>query len=820
MRQSGDKPIDRYMENQEKYSPVIENEAIDFHRFLSLFLSNWYWFAAAMFIAVTIAYGINRYAEEIYTVQSSILIKDDQAGGGFAEIDKIIPGGDIFRSSKNLENEIGILRSFSLNTRVMQELKEFHVVYTGVGRRGIVESRLYKSCPFIVMYDTLQGQPMGLRVWIRIISSEKFLMSIEEKDYEQEHLFGEEVQVYGFRFTLVPRDTSIAVYNPGESNKFYFYFISPYVLANQYRSKLSVQPIKEDATLVTLAVSGPAPVQEAEYLNKLMELYNLQGLEYKNETARKTIEFIDEQLGLISDSLYNAENSMENFRLENRFVDLTVEGTMALQRLEKYENEKAELGLQMQYYQYLLRYVETQNESGSIVSPGVLGSNVDPVLVRLVDDLGQLQLQRKQVEFTVKDDVPAVRLMDERINQIRASIKDNVVNSIAQLRISISNVEERVNGVNRQMGKLPGTERRLIQIQRTFDLNNTVYTFLLEKRAEAAIARASEVSDNRTIDTAVPFNAIKIKPRTRKNYMLAFILGLVAPAVAIVIIDLMNNKVIDRKDIERVTGIPIVGYISHSSYNTELPVVAKPGSTLAESFRSIRTSLRYFISEDAPSVIAISSTVSGEGKTFVATNLASIISMLGKKTLLIGLDLRKPRIHKILGLENTSGMSTYLSGVSSFDEVVKKTEIENLWYAPSGPVPPNPAELIERRAMSTFLEEAKTKFDFIILDTPPIAIVTDALLLSVHADIMLFVVRQRYSSRSTLTLIEDIRRNSDMKGMGIIVNDISMSGYYGYGLRYGYTMGYSYGYSYGYNYYGQAYYGRRKESSGEYYTDD
>jgi tyrosine-protein kinase Etk/Wzc len=808
------------MDTREYLNVNSEDESIDFHRYISLFISNWYWFAGALFIAITIAYGINRYAEEIFTVQSSILIKDEQYGGGFAEMDKIIPGGDIFRSTQNLDNEIGILRSFNLNYRVMNSLPDFHVVYVGVGRRGIAESRLYKTCPFIVKYDSLEAKPIGLRLWVKVISPTRYLISTEDRDYSQQHSFGETIETHGIKFSLVSRNAGRPLFEQGGSNKYYFYFISPAILANQYRSKLSVTPIKENATLVTLSVSGPAPQQEADYLNKLMEVYNEQGLEYKNETARKTIDFIDEQLALISDSLTIAENDMENFRLSNNLVDLTTEGSMALQNYDRCANEKAELNLQLQYYQYLLTYVDTQNESGSIVSPSVLGKNIDPVLIASVEELSDLQQKRKQVGFAVKEEVPAVKLIDDRISQVRASIKDNVTNSINQIKISINDVNERIADVQRQMGRLPGTERRLIEIQRTFDLNNTVYTFLLEKRAEAGIAKASRVSDNRTIDTANSFNAGRIKPRTQRNYMLAFILGLLLPAVAIVLIDLLNNKIIDKKDIEKITKTPILGYISHSNYSTEIPVVEKPGSTLSESFRSIRTSLRYFITEEKPRVIGISSTISGEGKTFVAVNLAAIISMLGKKTLLVGLDLRKPRIHRILGLENKVGMSTYLSNNSSFEEIIQPTQIENLWYTASGPIPPNPAELIERSAMGDFLKEAKKRFDYIILDTPPVAIVTDALLLSSHADIMLFVVRQRYSSRNTLHLIDEIHRNREMNNSGIIVNDISMSGYYGYGLRYGYTMGYAYGYNYGYKYYGQGYYGRKTEQAGEYYTDD
>lgn len=809
------------MENGEQNYYIQETEGIDFRRYFSLFISNWFWFAIAMFLTLAIAYGVNRWGEELYTVQSTMLISDEEYGGGFAEMDKVIPGGDIFRPRQNLKNEIGILKSFGLNHTAMYNLPDFHVVYTAIGRRGIAESRMYQNSPFVVQLDTatVRFQP-GMGVGIKVLSPDKYLLTIDNNDYEAEHAFGERFSRFGFDFTIVPRNAEVSPYDPGGSNRYYFYIATPAALANRYRSRLSVEPIDEEATLVTLTISGQVPEQEADYLNTLMEEYKKLGLDWKNEAAEKTIEFIDNQIGFISDSLRNAEDDMENFRLSNRFVDITTEGNLVLQRLEKYEMERNTLNLQMQYYEYLKDYLVSRNESGLIVSPSVMGVT-DPLLIRLVEELSNLQLQQKQVGFVVKDDLPAAGLITGNVERARSSLQENVSNSVNQLKISLDDVESRINDVEKQLNRLPGTERRLIQIQRDFDLNNTVYNFLLEKKAEAGIARASRVSDSRVIDRAEAYNAVRVKPRLRQNYMLALILGLILPAIAIIIIDLLNNKVIDKKDVERATKAPVLGFISHNSYGSELPVVEKPGSTLAESFRSIRTSLKYFIPEDQPAVVAITSTISGEGKTFVAVNLAAIISMLGRKTLLIGLDLRKPRIHRILGLHNNDGMSTFLSGNSKFDDIIQKTSIENLWFVSAGPIPPNPAELIERKNMVDFLEKAKKEFDYIIIDTPPAAVVTDALLLAGRADITLFVVRQRYTTKSTLSLIDEIYRNREIRNPGVIVNDISMSGYYGYGLRYGYTMGYAYGYNYGYKYYGHTPYGKgARNNAGSYYTED
>ena len=803
--------------NSGNYNFIEENN-IDFKRYLSLFISNWYWFAIALFVAMGIAYAKNRYSEKIYTVSSTLLIKDDQFGGGASDFVNIFPGTNAFRNEQNLKNEIGILRSFSLNYRVMKSLHDFHVVYTGVGRRGIVESRVYNNAPFRIVYDTLENQRIDLPVIIKLLPSDSLEIEIDGENKLNKILaFGERFNERGFDFTIL-KLRSIS-FNPDASNKYYFYFVSPALLANQYRNKLSVSPIEEDATLVNLSVSGPEPAQEADYLNKLMEVYLLQGLEVKNETAEKTIEFIDGQIGSISDSLRNVESSLENFRLSNRLIDLSKEGNSIQNRLESFENERGTLMLQRQYYEYLREYVNSKNETGDILSPGVMGVN-NGSLENLVAEFAALQQQKRKLKMNITEDLPAVMVFDDGIKNVKALIAENINSSLKSIDNAIEDSNKKISLVEVELNKLPGTERRLINIQRKFDLNNTVYNYLLEKKAEAGIAKASNVSDNRIIDFAEPFNSLMISPKSRQNYVMALILGLLIPVVLILLIDYLNNKIIDKKDIEKETKAPIIGFISHNTLQSEIPVNLRPSSTLAESFRSIRTNLKYFIKEVQNPVISVSSTISSEGKTFISANLAAIIASNNKKVLLVGLDLRKPRIHKILGINNDVGISDFLISLEKFENIVFQTEVENLWYAPSGPVPPNPAELIDSSKMKEFITKAKGMFDIIIIDTPPVALVTDALLLSPLTDFYLFIVRQRYTSKNTLGLIEELYQNDNIKSLGIIINDISLTGYYGYGLRYGYSVGY--GYSYGYNYYNHGNYGKYGYSSktSGYYTDD
>lgn len=795
----------------------ITDDTVNIKRYLSLFISNWYWFAVTLFISLSIAYGVNRYSEQVYTVSSTLLIKDDQMGGGISGTDAFIPGGEFFKSRQNLKNEMGILKSFTLNKRVIDSLPEFHIIYVAIGRRNIVENRQYENTPFIVIPETGNSQPPG-KLFIKISSENVYEIQTSENSEKKDMKFGDLFDENGFSFRILKRNPDSFGYNKDLSNKYYFWFANLVELANQYRSNLSITPIEEDASLVYLSLSGPVSKQEADYLNMLMELYIKQGLEFKNETAEKTIEFINGQLGIISDSLTTAEKNLEYFRFQNKLVDISREGVLIQTKLEKYESEKTDLALQRKYFDYLQSYLVSKNETGDIVSPTILGVT-DPQVIRLVQELAVLQREKKQLSLNLTNNSTPLALIEEGIERKKMSLNENVNGAIENLNSSLDDVNNRISLVELDISKIPGTERQMINIQRKFDVNNSVYTYLLEKRAEAGIGKASNVSDNKIIDKANSFNSSIVKPKTQRNYLLAFMLGFLIPVFGIYIVDYLNNKIIDKSDIERGTDAPIIGYISHNEFKSEMPVKEKPGSTLAESFRSVRTSLKFFIKDNKTPVIAVSSTISAEGKTFISINLAIITASLGKRVLLIGLDLRKPRIHKVLGSENSKGLSLYLSGDLEYKDCIQQTEVTNLFYAPSGPIPPNPAELIETEMMKEFIEKAKKEFDYIIIDTPPVAIVTDALLIAPLVDMYLLVVRQGYTSKNTLELVEDFYKNGSLKNLGIILNDISLTGYYGYGLRYGYSMGS--GYSYGYNYYGQYVYARYgySEKGRDYYKD-
>lgn len=785
--------------NSSLKSDLLEQDNFDIRRYISLFLSNWYWFAISLLLALTIAYSINRYSEKLFTVSAILMINDNQYGSNRI-ISSVIPGGDVFTSSQNMTNEISILKSFSLNKRVIEALPEFRIFYYGVGRRNIVEKRLYKNAPFIILTDSIDNQPRYAKIKVKIISPESCLIEIDGYENSEKQVnFGESYYAYGFNFMIDIRDQSSFNYDLDASNKFYFYFTGSDELANIYRENLSATPIEKDATIVYLSKTGLVPQQEADYLNMLMEVYRNRSLEAKNQTAENTISFIDKQLSIVSDSLKRAELRLQELRQEDKLFDVAKDGSFLQARLEKLDNEIISLDLQKFYFNYLKEYLESRNESGNIISPNLFGIN-EPTLIRLVQELSSEQKEKNELLINLSADLTPVTYASKNIQNLQSALSENVKSSLKSIETIIADTRKRIALVDADIANLPKSESRRINIQREYDINNTVYTYLLEKRAETGIAKSSNVPDSKIIDSANILNAAQIKPTKSKNNLKALALGLIIPGVIIFFLYILNNKIIDNQDITTKTDVPVIGYISHNDKNVEIPVVSFPRSELSESFRAIRTSLKYFSKESSKPVIAITSTIGSEGKTFISVNLAAIIASLGKKVLLVGLDLRRPRVHKPIEIDNSTGLSTYLIGNCEYEDIIKETSVENLWFAPSGPVPPNPAELIEDERLDVFFRKAKEFYDYIIIDTPPVAVVSDALLITRFTDINLFIVRQRYSSKNTIELVQELSRENKLKHMAIIINDISLKGYYGYGINYGYYRGY--GYSYGKNYYG------------------
>ncbi len=780
-----------------------EEEGIDLKKYLFRILYNWWWFALSLFVALTTAYLVNRYSTKIYQASCSVIAGNINPSGGDVEslVDDLTKSRN--RRAKTLiENEITILKSYKMARMALEQL-EFGITYTKVGRRGIAELQMYQSSPFILVPDSFGYNQRFFPVIITILSSSRYRVTLD-KPYKmtRELNFGEHFNIPVFNFKILPRTAESIKNLPYYPQKFYVVMNDINGLANSYRAMLSISRNDEKGSILSLSLTGTNREQICDYLNKLSKVYITSNLDEKNAASSSAIRFIDEQLGEITRSLHVTGSRLQNFRSENRIINLSTEGNTLYKQMESLNTEKADHDIMNSYYAYIKGYIEAKKDTIEIMAPSLLGIQ-DELLNRLVADANKLITEKRNLKYNMNAGNPMLDNVNTRLENVRQDILENIENIIASNEISSKSLNDRIAGYEQEIKKLPFTERQLISIQRDYNLNDKIYTFLLKKRAEASITKASNISDNRLLDKALPDNAAMIRPKISANYLLALVTGGLLPLLVLILIEYFNTKIIDRKDIERLTSVPILGSVGHQGKTQDLPVFENPKSSLAESFRSLRANLQYFLKEENKKVISVSSAISGEGKTFCAANLAAILAMAGRKTLLVSLDLRKPKIHRLFKLNNTEGLSSYLAGISPLEKTIQPSNVQHLFVAVSGPVPPNPAELIGSARMTAFMNTMKQQYDYIIIDTPPVAIVTDALLLKELVDIHVFVVRHGYSDKQVLKLIEDLYTKRGITSMALFINDVQTKGYYGYGYRYSYGYGYGYGYGYEHDYYGE-----------------
>jgi len=778
---------------------VSHEDNIDIRRFLIKIITNWPIFVLSLGIAYSIAYLINRYTEPQYSVNTTVLVNEEKK----TTAELLVAIYDKFGPRKNIDNEISILKSYGLARKSLSEL-DFSISYYVIGR--VRESQIYKSNVFNVELDSIRPTKKYYPVYITVLDEDHYIIEID-KDFKIKKTlrFGEPFNHPQFNFTIwlnKSKYKSIAD-DPG-GYKYFFMVNDINTQTNQYRNKLTISTLEKRGTVLSLSTNGPVAEQEVDYLNKLSEVYIRNGLDEKNKAAINTIRFIDIQLAEISDSLRKAEVRLQNFQLENKIIDLDEESSAVVDKIQNLLTSKATAEMQLKYYKYLKDYLDNKTDYNDIIAPSIMGIT-EPILNSLIVELAEIYKQKAVLNYSAQEDNPSMNMINLKIQKTATTLKENVNEMINSAQLSLKDINGRIDNADADLQKLPVTERQLINIKRDYDLNNTILNFLLQKRAEAGIVKASNIADNKVLDEARVDNAVQISPKRSRNYMTAIFLGGIIPLIIIFLIEFFNTRIIDLKELDRLKNCNVIGSIGHNTKSTDLPVFENPKSALAESFRSLRTNLQYLLRDKNENVILITSTISGEGKTFCSMNLAAILAMSNKKVLLIGLDLRKPKIHKLFNLSNEIGLSTYLIKRNTKEEIVFPTNIQNLYVIASGPVPPNPAELLETELMETLILKLKKEFDYIILDSPPVAIVTDALLLSKYSNTNIFVIRQNFSSKDVINLADEIAVKANMKQLNILVNDVRIPGYYGYSYKYGY--GYSYRYGYGYYNYEHEYYG-------------
>ena len=787
---------------------VTQEETIDIKALILKYAQYWYYFMISILFFGFIAFLNNRYTVPEYSVSTTLLVRDDNNTQLGAE--NLLEGLELFSGKKNLKNEIVILNSYSLAERVIQELE----LGTSYYQHGIIQTNeLFGNSPFKVNIDSSHIQLTGIDFQLVVINENEFTLTVsaadkfayniqKEKlhktslaniDIEETYQFNSLIENSFFSFSI-EKTNFFNTEKITENEKGYsFRLHQTDKLANKLINEVTINPINKETSILKLNIKGRTPKKNIEILNKLTDIYIRSGLDEKNLMAINTIYFIDKQLNIIQDSLRNIENKLEIFSSKNPNLAIVDKDYGTYFQKQKLDNTLSEQTVNIKYYSSLLSYLKDDKNANSIVSPTSMGIS-NPELNGLINQLLQLYAKKGELQLTTTNKNPTYLAVLSQINHTKETIIENVRNLIASASIYEKDLKKRINTFTSKINKLPEAEKNYLILKRKHEYNEQTAIYLQQKRYEASLAKAGTESDHKVIDPARLDSERPIKPRKSLAYFMAILLGMLLPITFISLRDFFSDTIKSKSDLLNCTNIPVLGLIGHSDNARSLVVPTSSKSIIAESFRSLRTNIQYLAADKDKKVITVTSSVGGEGKTFTTMNLAAIFALSGHKTILIGGDLRKPKLHEDFKLDPNKGLSSYLINKSTLEDVIETTEIASLHVISSGPTPPNPAELLDSPKMKELIKELNKTYDYVIIDTPPIALVTDGVILMQHADINLYVVRHNYSNTKALNIINSLYNQKQVKNVHIIINDFkhSASGYgYGYGYGYG-TSGYGY----------------------------
>lgn len=782
---------------------------IDIKYYLIKYFRYWPLYVTCIFLGLIVTFLFHRYSVEEYEVQGSILIKQNSS----PEM-RILDRSNIFSGSYNLENDILLLTSKNLVAEAIKDL-DFNVTY--YASTNIKEVELYDQSPIYVEVNPEFPQMETGEITFTMVSDKEFVLTKQESGFfdflnaKAEGPIDQAILNQTFRFdeAIETELTSFKIHQKKSlktGDKLSFIIHNQLNVVDDYARAIMVRPINSYGTVLQVSMVTKVVEKGRDFVNSLMDAYIEYSLKEKNQMTENTLKFLDEQLYIVEDSLKDVEQRILNFKVRNKLLDINSEFGGVLGNIQNLENQIQSVDFQLQYYQALQTYlIEKGKDYSEILAPSLVGIQ-DGLLNSLVSNLITISLDRRKLLASVNENHPNVQELDEQITKIRENIFENIKNLVQNTKDQKDRLIGQLEMEGAQFSKLPQAESDFMGLNREFKLRENLYNYLLEKRAEAGIAKASNISDNSILDYAR--RGSLIFPKKAQNYGLAFGIGLFLPLGFLLLYHYLNNKIVDQIQLKNVLRIPLLGTIGHSTKDTNLLVQEHPKSMVSESFRSLRSALFYIASEEKCKKILVTSSVSGEGKTFVSVNLASAIALSGKKTLLIGLDLRRPKISEYLGVKDQTGLSNFLVDKATRDEIIVKTSYENLYVVPSGPVPPNPAELLLKDKMTQFLDSLDKEFDVVVMDTPPLGLVSETMDLLRFSDVNLYIVRQDYTHKKYLLMINDLYVNDQVDNIYAVFNGMKAGlDVYDFG-------GYNYGYGYNYSYM------RKNEYTGAYYEQD
>ncbi|WP_319480776.1 polysaccharide biosynthesis tyrosine autokinase [uncultured Draconibacterium sp.] len=744
------------------------------------YLKKWPWFLLLCAIGVGAGYYIYKNSPNTYKVESRILIKkeDNSLSSVFSANNPIMAMG----KKANIENQIGILKSYTLYRKALRNLNW----ETSWFRKELLyDAELYKQPPFDLQVPPNAINAQNTTLEIVALSDQQYSLKADGTTHQNGYLqtieietiqkFGEPYYNEFFNFTINKGD--------GKTNqKYLLRFNDINTLTTQYLTKTNIELVDLNSDLISISIEGDKPYKEADFINELNKVFIDFGMENKNENSENSVKFIDSQLARIKSSLGTAEERFSNYRKNNQVMNLGQEAQLIYKKLEEIEQEQYLTQLQIDYYTNLQQYLDNSKKIEEMVNPSVIGitdQNLNGMLAKLMD----LYSRREVLSYSVQDKNPTLIVIEKEIKVTRDALEETLDN---QLKATISkkeSMQERYNSIQSRLKKLPETEKKLIGIQREFDLNNELYTYMLQKKAEASITKASIAPEVQVIDEALVEAAVQTGPNMVKNVGIGFFGGFAIPFIIITLFSFFNNKIETREEIERESRIPVLDGIIQHKYKVKLPVIHHPRSGIAESFRGVKSNLNAILERPGAKVVSINSLIPGEGKSFISSNFSAILTKTKKKVLLIGADLHKPTLHNYLGVKETDGLSNYFAGEKSYEDIISATSIDNLYFIQAGPIPKNPSDLIDSVKFESLINRARKVFDYIIIDNAPLLLVPDAVLTSRFSDVSLFILRINYSHKEQIKQINKTVEFNKIKTSAIIINEAPDRGY-GYGNKY------------------------------------
>lgn len=763
----------------------VGDDEIDVGLLIKSLTSKWHYFLISGLLCIVAAFIYIHYSLPVYQAKGSVLIKDNKSAS--KDITDFIAGG-FLGDQTSVATEMGILSSQSVIKQTIRELKlqEYVENLNNFPHRSIYKddnfsievdsvSNLFIDVPFVLSQSTANGK---LRVKVEIDHQLRSMVKLRD-DYD----LNEKIVSPYFSFSI--KNTPVFSYG---SYKYEFTYKSIEKVVEEIQENLKVNTIDRDASIIALTYNDNDAQRALDIINTICEKYIEMDVNDKTAIASLTLKFVEEQLTSTKNTLAEIETKLQAFKEQNKTVNLSEESKNILARLSDIDADKIKSDIQVKSLDNLYNYVN-QNKDLSQLAPGTLGIP-DPLLVQLIQSYQELQSKRKNLEAGTKGETPALTIIDKQITSTKKSLLENISSLKSNSQVTANSLSSKMSEYESKIKSVPEIERELLNIQRDFEVNQNIYVFLLQKKAESSIAKATAVSDNKVLDEA-SLETEPVAPDKKLILVVALLFAVIIPSIIILLQKLFKQTINGRDDITNHTQLPVLGAIGHMKKADNLVVTHNPKSIIAEAFRSIRTNLKFFGIANNKKVILITSSVGGEGKSFVTLNLASVFALQNHKVVVVGLDLRKPRLYQDLEVINDLGVSSYLSGQATLDQIVHKTPVSNLFLVPAGPVPPNPSELISKKELTELVKSLSEKFDYVFIDTAPLGIVSDALILMNLSDINIFILREDYSKREYIHAINDLVSESKINNLCVLLNDSSFNKSYGYG--YGYSMnGYGY----------------------------